>query len=318
MNSDWIERYISQFEEALGQNSNRADIVKELRSNLSDMLEANENADEERVKAVLSELGDPEQLAYSYMGKPFALISGRYFTAYKIVLKIVLSAVTLGLVISLLIGLIFENTGIQALEGALELIPAWLSAIGAVTLIFYFIEKSGQDVDLEAWSVEKLPELKKHTKRIALSEPVGGLIASTLFYLAVMLAPQLFKYLVIIDGVPFRIFNFAQWDSLIPLFSLLFVSSLLKNIVLLLVRQYGQTVALTTVLVDLFQISLIGWLILKAPLFDEAALATLGANFGEMISISHQKQLLLAVFVVIFMIEIVSVCVKSFRRGPAQ
>lgn len=318
MNADLMERYIYQFEEALGQHKNRADIVKELRSNLNDMMDSYENVDEEAVKAVLQDLGDPEQLAYSYMGKPFSLISGRYFAAYKTVLKIVLSAVTLGLVISLLLGLILENAGIRSFAGLFELVPAWLSAIGAVTVIFYFVEKSGQENEIEAWTVDQLPDLKKRSRRIPLSDPIAGLIISTLFFLAVTIAPQLFKYVVIVDGVPLKIFDFAQWDLLLPAFSLLYVSSLLKNIIMLVVRQYGKTVALTTVLVDLVQIGLSGWLILKSPLFDEAGLAALSVQLGNTLSLSNQKQYLFGIFVVIFVIEMVSVCFKSFRKeSPA-
>lgn len=313
MENHLIERYIQQFETTLGNDSKRKDIVQELRSNIDEMLEAYDVQDEAAVRAVLTELGDPIKLAYSYSGKPYSLISGQYFTVYKMVLKYVAFAVLLGAIVAAIVNIVMGIPSEDRFQALYDIVPSLLAAVGAVTVIFYFIERSGKSLDSKAWQIEDLPEFISKSKIIPLSEAITGLVISTIFYFVGVLAPRIPIEAIYIEGMPLRIFDYSAWLNIIPFFTLIYVASLVKHIVMLLVRKYGLKVGLTTIVVDLIQLATFAWLILKSPMFDNAALNALNEQIKNPWSLDRQKYFLLGIFTVIYIIEIVVVSIKSFK-----
>ena len=108
MSTNWIDRYVAQVGRSLPQ-SKRADIEKEIRSLLEDMLDdrsktEGREADEEMTLAVLKEMGEPEKVAAGYLPEKY-LIGPRLYPLFTLVLRVVLivmAGVTLfGLVVNL-------------------------------------------------------------------------------------------------------------------------------------------------------------------------------------------------------------------------
>ena len=96
MKNNYIERYIFAVTRYLPAKT-QGDVEKELDALIEDMLAQRCDGTaptEEDIRAVLKELGPPEELAarYSDDGKK-ALISGTYYLIYKYILKIVLPIV---------------------------------------------------------------------------------------------------------------------------------------------------------------------------------------------------------------------------------
>ncbi len=102
MQNKYIKRYIYAVTYHLPAKI-REDVEKELDGLIFDMLErrcGDNEPSEADVKAVLSELGTPEQLASKYNGDDsLSLISGMYFLVYKRVLSIVIPLATTGVFI---------------------------------------------------------------------------------------------------------------------------------------------------------------------------------------------------------------------------
>jgi hypothetical protein len=91
--NDLIERYVYAISRQLPAKS-REDTAKELRTLIADMLAergAEQEPSEEDVRAVLTELGRPDELAQKYLpAQRNCLIGQPHFRVYQLVLKIVL------------------------------------------------------------------------------------------------------------------------------------------------------------------------------------------------------------------------------------
>ncbi|HBP26093.1 MAG TPA: hypothetical protein DD618_03995 [Acholeplasmatales bacterium] len=183
--NELIERYIYDITRRLPEKT-RAEVGKELRANINDMLP--ENPTDEAVEAVLIKLGEPRVLASGYRSKPRFLIAPEWKDEHLQVLKTVLIVFgTIALVSGLfdhlfnpeathVIGIIFEVWWSVLYDVADSLL--WAFAV--VTIVFVGIqysEKSGKIK--EAWNPSKLP--KENVVKINRSGNVVGLIMGLIF-----------------------------------------------------------------------------------------------------------------------------------------
>ncbi|WP_396126128.1 HAAS signaling domain-containing protein [Anaerobacillus sp. CMMVII] len=107
-----INRYIYAVTERLPE-AQRADIAKELRGLIEDMLEERVGGGDPAkgdIEEVLLELGDPVSFADKYRGTKRYLIGPDLFTPYYTILKIVLFAIAVAMSVVLVIEVIFEPT----------------------------------------------------------------------------------------------------------------------------------------------------------------------------------------------------------------
>lgn len=186
--NELIERYIYDVTRRLPENT-RAEVRKELRANISDMLP--ENPTQADVEAVLIKLGEPRIMASGYRGKPRFLIAPEWMDEYLQVLKtvlIVFGAIALvsGLFDHLfnpeathVIGIIFEVWWSVMYDVADSLL--WAFAV--VTLIFVGIQYSEKSGKIKtAWNPGKLPKLpKENVVKINRSGTIVGLIMGLIF-----------------------------------------------------------------------------------------------------------------------------------------
>ena len=134
-------------------------------------------------------MGPPYRTAARYREGQSFLIGPELFELYRLILMIAGGAVSLGLLISHIIGLL-NNTGdaFDLFKEFLGFFPALFSAllamVGAVTIVFFLIQRFGkmktdEDYDL-CWTPDDLPELPKTNEKVRLWEPLAGLFFITL------------------------------------------------------------------------------------------------------------------------------------------
>jgi len=189
MENELIARYIYAVTRHLPPKM-RPDVEKELDSLIADML-AERCGDilptEKDVKAVLTELGKPEELAAKYGGEEDqALISGVNFIYYKqiirIVLPIVIICVTIGNIIALSLnwdpGLNpFAQFGLAIGQVMAGIIGGLIFPFAIITFIFAVFERMQVRLD-EGDMFSRLPPVPKGSEKIKPSEAIAGIIFS--------------------------------------------------------------------------------------------------------------------------------------------
>lgn len=177
-----IERYLFAFSRRLPLRQ-RADITRELRSQLIDRLEdeaGSDTIDQKMVKRVLEDSGSPERLAMGYTQNQH-LIGPGIFPLFRMVVLIVMFVVA---VVSLLSMTVAVATGSDAaiFERIAGLITSLAAALGSTTAVFFIIERLGPDTDwgselYDSWDTGHLPELNKR-KEVKIWEQVVVIVGS--------------------------------------------------------------------------------------------------------------------------------------------
>ncbi len=198
MSTEWINRYTYAVTQKIPA-AQRADIEKELRGLIEDMLAdraQGREPDAKDLESVLLELGDPNVLADKYRGYKHYLISPEIFPTYLTILKIVFGALSIAMLVLFTIQTILNPAGILGyfLSTLGTYAMGCLQAFAWVTLIFGLIDYLGiqkqnlPKLDDEPWSPAKLPELPVEDIRIPRSEPVAGIIFTVIFVVLVSFA----------------------------------------------------------------------------------------------------------------------------------
>ena len=158
-----ISRYLAQYAQELPKES-RDDERRELESNIEDMVQTRiEQGMNERhaVEDVLSELGDPKDLAAETAGKTggFLSLSGQYYKSFITTLPLVIFwTFVIYLMLSLLFFTLSIISGMEKLVffNDYSLVEAVIYA-GFITFIIYLVlEKAKIPLRGKAWSVEDL------------------------------------------------------------------------------------------------------------------------------------------------------------------
>ena len=144
-----LDKYVAEVGKYLPRKQ-RADIEKELKSTLEDMLEERNQgkgqASEAEVVALLKEYGEPRKVAESYIG-PRYLIGPRLYPTFELIVKIVMAAVLgaglLGYGVSAAITKSFAGTDFFSFLGQfwLELLGGMISAFGNIVIVFAILER---------------------------------------------------------------------------------------------------------------------------------------------------------------------------------
>ncbi|MFH1523653.1 MAG: hypothetical protein ABIF04_01700 [Chloroflexota bacterium] len=193
MNSNLINRYLAELGKHLPLK-NRADIQKEIRSILEDMLEecsrkAGRLADEELVVALLKEYGKPEDVAASYLPER-TLIGPQLYPIFSLVAWVALSVLGIVLLITMSIGSFSTSqTPVEMLETAFALLlkigGALVTAFGSIVITFAIMERipwsrgefrKEKEDESKAWNPRDLPEVQDVEKF-----SIPGLVAEIVF-----------------------------------------------------------------------------------------------------------------------------------------
>ncbi|MDE5678897.1 MAG: permease prefix domain 1-containing protein, partial [Lachnospiraceae bacterium] len=199
-----IERYLYDVVRRLPEKQ-RKDIEEELRTLIEDMLEERQDgkSQEENVKEVLSELGDPAKLAMKYRGEEAHLIGGEYYPLYCQRLKLVLICVGVVVVISAVVHLIvqfpMQSSGTGVVVGGVvdfflslaSLPEALLGSFGFVTLVFFILERNQVKLQQrEPWSLEKLMQIPDKKAVISKGDSIVGIFFGILIMVIFICLPE--------------------------------------------------------------------------------------------------------------------------------
>ncbi|KAB1909229.1 permease prefix domain 1-containing protein [Micromonospora sp. AMSO31t] len=143
----------------------RAEIETELRGSIEDMIDgrrADGRDADTAEREVLTELGNPAQLAARYADRRLQLIGPTYYLAWERLMKLLLSFVpaTVGIIVGLLEATDGENPGGAVGAGIATALEVAVQIAFWVTLVFAVLERTNTSLNLPAWSVDQLPEVQ--------------------------------------------------------------------------------------------------------------------------------------------------------------
>lgn len=331
-----IERYIYAVTNKLPTNQ-RADIEKELRGLIEDMLEEQlqgREATDEDVQQVLAELGDPREMANRYRDAKQYLIGPELFSSYLSVLKIVIIAVSIAFAVLFCIESLLEPRTIAELfiDHLLGLIIAYFQAFTWVTIIFALIEfytiRKGRSHKLSgsgAWKPSDLPQLPDHLTEIKRSGPIASIIFYTIAAGIILLSIEHIGVWWFQGQQPtvIPIFDEAVFRSFVPVILALFALAVIKNIAMLIKRRWTLSLIGAEILLSLLSFLLALWMFADQTVWNPDFIQQL-IDSGMMSAASDLHDIVLRVWdtlqdmilyiiSIIFIIDIVIWTVKGYR-----
>ena len=286
MNTDLIARYIYAVTRGLAPTI-RPDVEKELDGLIADMLDqrsAESAPAEADIRAVLAELGDPDELAAKYNADgQGALISGRHFVVYRRLLRIVLPIGAAASALAAMVSFIQDSTAAApsdwSVSSAVSQVVAAavggaIEAFAVITIVFALIERrqtgaSGRDF------LANLPSVPTAAARI---KPSGPIISMMLW---IVLA-------IVFLGFPQIIGAWGDGTGYIPVFTTAVLRGLwlpiiawavlgiAKDAVRLLEEAYTVRVALVTLVANVLIVGCTAVVFLHPGIMNPDFIAHLG------------------------------------------
>lgn len=224
--------------------------------------------------------------------------------------------------------------------GLLNVAAACLSAFGAVTLIFAILERQsinlsgrgGQRSDTahlagetDAWTPAALEPLPHKKAVISRGDNVVGIVFILIFGMLLIFAPGLFSAMHwengVLEAVP--LFNFEQWNRILPVFVLSLAVGLVDEIVQLIAGRYCKAVLFSSVACGAVQL-LLSYIVLKVfPLWnpnfagDVQTMYGAGAWWAELWNGDMVSNVLFGFLALVTLIEVGTTLYKTLRYGDA-
>ncbi|MCL2152666.1 MAG: hypothetical protein FWH57_06895 [Oscillospiraceae bacterium] len=261
MKNDLVKRYVYAVTCNLPIKT-QPEVEKEIESMITEMLDArcgNAEPSMKDIRAVLTELGSPEELAVKYSGdENKALISGIYLLWFKKILKIVLPIAAAGVAFAtLLASFVHWQQPFEMYDYAPDIIGEVISgaingAAGAfvwITVIFIILERKKVKFNGDEF-LSKLRPVPDKRARIKIHEPVINI----LWHVATV---------VLFLGFPYLMGGYSESTGWIPAFNESYIRAswylvtlwaafgIAREIVKLLERRYSKRLALTTVVTNI-------------------------------------------------------------------
>jgi hypothetical protein len=326
-----IDRYLVAVSENLPAKQ-RKDTVTEIRSLIQDALDDRSKAegrepDEEMMAAVLKEFGSPEKIIAPYLPEKY-LIGPRLFPAFMLVLRIVLPIIAILSLVGFWVGQP-QLTSISGSELLIDLVKSLGTAFsvvvqgfGNIVLIFAILQWVVPEFKLPSKETEWDPHSLK-----AISQPDkikrGELITEIVF---TMLGLIIFNFYL--DKVGIYNLVGGQWvmtpfltpaiNAYIPWFDLLWILTIVLDIVLLRKGTWQTGSRIFSILLSGFNIALAASLITNIPFLYTLQLAT-GIQDVEGILKSLLNQVLILVLIIVIItsaVKIIQHVIRIVRPKP--
>lgn len=276
---NWIERYLYQIEKKLPQK-NKKDLIEEIKSNLYDELEATYGSidpSEEEIFSFLQDNGSPSKIASAYRGSDDALIGKELFPIYQLVVKIALLASLLGIFIATIVAVGFENQTFLSALGSFfgGIIQATIGAVGSVTIIFAFIQRFMDPAETKLqdefndWNPKGLPALPEKKHQLKRSEPIVAIIFLTLLIIGFNFfsGSFVFGYYTNTESLVIPVLNQEVFLQYLPWLNLVWGSSLIFHMILLVKNQWSTLLRLIKIGLDWAGLILFLWIVSNPALF---------------------------------------------------
>ncbi len=285
--AEMIDRYIYSVTKRL-QESQRADIDKELRGLIDDMLQdrtVGAPPRKEDIEAVLKELGRPSALAAKYRGVEQHLIGPEYFDLYTIVLKIVIIVAPCATAFAQIIRYA-ANPPVNALEsiGMLfgSVIAAAIYAFALVTLIFAAIERFAKKSDIldEDWNPSDLPPVPAAKAVISRSECIVGIVFTVFAIIIFNVAPWLFGANDFSGMTFIPVFNLEVLITMLPLLNVMFCLGILKETARLIIGKYDFKLAISVTVLNILSLILFLYVFVPPAIWNADFMMSLYNVYG--------------------------------------
>lgn len=331
-----IERYIAAVVQQLPENE-RAEVAKELRSNIYDML--SDRPSDIEIERVLRSMGSPAELAEQYRQNPRYLISPQVYDEYIRLLKLLVPIVG---IITLVVGAVsgvfetLQESGPQVSKvlqvmfqsGIQSGVSGVMQTLVWTTIGFVIAERTGgfNRQKKEDWKVEDLPPLTAE-KLIPISDPVAEIIGTLVFsafliFGALNLFPQVFsKTGHAIVNVP--LFSNSFTMLLIPIVIVGVLLTLNSNVLKLVDRRWTNRVCLWSIIEILVWTILGVFLLMRENIFSSELVELLQEQTWSSGDVLHYistgdtasiRLIISLVIVVISVIQIISVLYNRSKR----
>lgn len=288
LNATLTDRYIAAVVRTVPEDQ-RDDVAAELRASIADQIEARTGSGEEpeaAERAVLTELGDPDELAAGYTDRHLYLIGPKYYLIWWRLLKLLLW------IVPVCVAAAFALAQVIAGKDVGEVISStWgilLSVIAHIafwtTLVFAILDRTTgpKDAGIEPWSLDRLPEPRQ--KGTALADMIASIVLSVIF-IGVIIWDVGFGAAYIddagYDGVWMHVLNPELWPVWIV--ALIVLQLLEIAMAVTVYRRRGWSYGLAAVNAALAAIYAAGtmWLISQDELINPELISALTALGGE-------------------------------------
>ncbi len=326
-----------------------AEVALELEELISDMLE-----DGGTIEEVLVRLGDPAAFAKKYQDGARCLIGPAYFDNYIWLLRIVLICTAAGSFAAGMIEAVRSGVEQESVVQAVMVtvargLPGGLLKCGCGMPECFrrrhadFCNSGTAEhkferprraavaipriwpVKTDAWTPAAL-ELLPHKKAvISRGDNVVGIVFILIFGMLLIFAPGLFSAMHwengVLEAVP--LFNFEQWNRILPVFVLSLAVGLVDEIVQLIAGRYCKAVLFSSVACGAVQL-LLSYIVLKVfPLWnpnfagDVQTMYGAGAWWAELWNGDMVSNVLFGFLVLVTLIEVGTTLYKTLRYGDA-
>jgi hypothetical protein len=203
-----IERYLHEVGRHL-PSKDRHDILAELRSHLTDTLEARlahkedgaSEAEEADVVALLKEMGLPQKMALSYAPHTQYLIGPALYPLFRMVAGIVIAAVIGAQLLAYAIALWMGNQPLNPWETLVGMINSIPAAIGSLVIVFAILQWFDVRPELgdEPWDPRTLPEIEA-SEAVKPAERIAGIVFTSIVLAILAIFPGKVGFFIFPEG----------------------------------------------------------------------------------------------------------------------
>jgi hypothetical protein len=316
-----IEIYIDQVIKYLPP-AEREDVKKELYAHILSMLD--EDHDETDMKKVLSELGDPVDLADKYRDKKRYLIGPKYYHSYMKVLKLIIPIMAAVGMLAFFLDYIFANQNMSIIDAIAGCIISAIQAAAGVftvfTIVFAVVEYSSTDkiIKKKKWNVEDLKKAEYIAQPIPKSEGIVSIIFSVLFFAILYYTPGLIGWYVHENGmlVNTPLFDVNILSRYMPLITLAILFGVLTAILKIVFGYWNIRLAVVNALNNIFSAIVWSAILLSQKIFNpvifEKASQVIGISLESMMRFWNIG---IKVLVVLIIIGCIADSISKFKKA---
>ena len=200
------------------------------------------------------------------------------------------------------------------------IVDSLVSAFTFVTLLFAFFYHKGVKINMKHESIDDLPPVPKENARIKRSKPIFGIVASGIFAVIFIAAPQVICVVFGENGTLIPIFSTAALHASWYLIALLAALGITKECVKLIDARYSRRVMTVTVITYLLSVGVASWWLMNDNLLNPGIADSLSKVFtgnSEFIVriISNLQYYFLGLIVFSLLLEIVTTVIKTLKYG---
>jgi hypothetical protein len=311
------DRYLAATQRSVPA-ARREEIATELRASIEDMIEGRTAEGRDSATAereVLTELGNPAQLAARYTDRRLQLIGPTYYLAWERLLKVLLSFVPA--LVGLLVGLVEATDGGNPAESVGAGISAALQVVVHiafwVTLVFAMIERTNTALNLPEWTIDQLPEVRAD-RQITLTDTAVA-IGWLVLVIAYLPLQHFHSFVPASDGGNLPILDPALWSFWLPVLIAVLVATVGLEIAKYRAGRWTWPLVAVNAVLDLAFVVPAVWLLLTDRLLNPEFVARF-EWLGEGDNLDTAATVAVVGTILIVFWDIVDSVVKAYRNHP--